>query len=528
MRSRRAAGPIETLLSGLKALVTSGPTHEPIDPVRYIANRSSGKQGHAIAAALAELGAETTAGLRPDARGRSRRRRRAPCRDRGRDAGGLRSGAAGRHRGVRRRRRRLAPGAAPATRSSRRTARPRRRWNSPPIPTSSPRWRSPRPRGRAWSSASPPRPSRWSRTPQEKLKKQGLRLDPRQRRVGRSTGTFGGDANTIHLVSANGVEDWPTLEQAGRGAAPGAPHRRPSARRACLNRRACPTVSVQRLPHGADLPLPAYATAQSAGLDLMAAVDERRHAGAGRAAADPDRLRDRAAAGFEAQVRPRSGLALKHGITVLNSPGTIDADYRGEVQVLLINHGQEPFVIKRGDRIAQMVVAPVTQIAWNIGRTTGRNRTRRRRLRLDRHRRGRAIDTNQEKSEQGLPLLHPSKRLLFAIEAVLDIAYYGGSQPVQSGDISGAPGHPAALSGAGATASGAQRHPGRPSRPEGRLSIGARAPAHYRRRDRARGAPVRRRAATRSRPRAGRASDWRSCGRCGATCSARCWSSWMR
>ena len=71
-------------------------------------------------------------------------------------------------------------------------------------------------------------------------------------------------------------------------------------------------------------------------------------------------------AGFEAQVRPRSGLALKHGITVLNSPGTIDADYRGEVQVLLINHGQAPFVIKRGDRIAQMVVAPVTQIAWTI------------------------------------------------------------------------------------------------------------------------------------------------------------------
>jgi dUTP pyrophosphatase len=71
-------------------------------------------------------------------------------------------------------------------------------------------------------------------------------------------------------------------------------------------------------------------------------------------------------AGFEAQVRPRSGLALKHGITVLNSPGTIDADYRGEVQVLLVNHGQAPFVIRRGDRIAQMVVAPVTRIAWNV------------------------------------------------------------------------------------------------------------------------------------------------------------------
>ena len=127
-----------------------------------------------------------------------------------------------------------------------------------------------------------------------------------------------------------------------------------------------PIVSVQRLPHGADLPLPTYATAQSAGLDLMAAVGAnvtlepgaRQLVATGLAIALP--------AGFEAQVRPRSGLALKHGITVLNSPGTIDADYRGEVQVLLINHGSRPFVIKRGDRIAQMVVAPVTQIAWTI------------------------------------------------------------------------------------------------------------------------------------------------------------------
>jgi dUTP pyrophosphatase len=127
-----------------------------------------------------------------------------------------------------------------------------------------------------------------------------------------------------------------------------------------------PIVNVQRLPHGADLPLPSYATAHAAGLDLMAAVsgevtlapDARQLIPTGLAIALP--------AGFEAQVRPRSGLALKHGITVLNSPGTIDADYRGEVQVLLVNHGQAPFVIRRGDRIAQMVVAPVTRIAWNV------------------------------------------------------------------------------------------------------------------------------------------------------------------
>jgi len=126
-----------------------------------------------------------------------------------------------------------------------------------------------------------------------------------------------------------------------------------------------PIVNVQRLPHGADLPLPAYATAQSAGLDLMAAVQSEVTLAPGVRQLIPTGLAIALPAGFEAQVRPRSGLALKHGITVLNSPGTIDADYRGEVQVLLINHGGAPFVIKRGDRIAQMVVAPVTQIVWN-------------------------------------------------------------------------------------------------------------------------------------------------------------------
>ena len=127
-----------------------------------------------------------------------------------------------------------------------------------------------------------------------------------------------------------------------------------------------PVVSVQRLPHGGDLPLPAYATAQSAGLDLMAAVASDVSLAPGARQLIPTGLAIALPPGFEAQVRPRSGLALKHGITVLNSPGTIDADYRGEVQVLLINHGNQPFVIRRGDRIAQMVVAPVTQISWNI------------------------------------------------------------------------------------------------------------------------------------------------------------------
>jgi len=123
-------------------------------------------------------------------------------------------------------------------------------------------------------------------------------------------------------------------------------------------------VPVRRLPHGADLALPTYATAQSAGMDLLAAVEgdvvlapgERRLIPTGIAIALPP--------GTEAQVRPRSGLALKHGVTVLNAPGTIDADYRGEVGVVLINLGREPFTVTRGARIAQLVVGPYARAAW--------------------------------------------------------------------------------------------------------------------------------------------------------------------
>lgn len=125
------------------------------------------------------------------------------------------------------------------------------------------------------------------------------------------------------------------------------------------------TVAIQRLAHGADLPLPAYATALSAGLDLMAAIEGEVTLAPGARQLIPTGLSIALPAGYEAQVRPRSGLALKHGITVLNAPGTIDADYRGEVKVLLVNHGAEDFVLRRGDRIAQMVVAPVTRIAWD-------------------------------------------------------------------------------------------------------------------------------------------------------------------
>ncbi len=123
-------------------------------------------------------------------------------------------------------------------------------------------------------------------------------------------------------------------------------------------------IVVRRLPHGRDLDLPAYATAGSAGMDLVAAIagavrlepGERRLIPTGIGIALPD--------GYEAQVRPRSGLALKQGLTVLNSPGTVDADYRGEIGVVLINHGHEAVTVERGQRIAQMVVAAVTRAAW--------------------------------------------------------------------------------------------------------------------------------------------------------------------
>ena len=124
-------------------------------------------------------------------------------------------------------------------------------------------------------------------------------------------------------------------------------------------------IAVTRFDHAADLPLPAYATPDSAGLDLMAAVAEPIRIAPGARAMVPTGLAIALPRGFEAQVRPRSGLAAKNGVTVLNSPGTIDADYRGEIKVILINHGAEPFVVERGARIAQMVVAPVTRIAWD-------------------------------------------------------------------------------------------------------------------------------------------------------------------
>jgi dUTP pyrophosphatase len=123
------------------------------------------------------------------------------------------------------------------------------------------------------------------------------------------------------------------------------------------------TLSIKRLPHAADLPIPRYETAGAAGLDLQAAVaaDAPLTLKPGARALVPTGLTMALPVGFEAQVRPRSGLALKQGVTLVNTPGTIDSDYRGEIGVILINHGQEDVVVARGMRIAQLVIAPVVQ-----------------------------------------------------------------------------------------------------------------------------------------------------------------------
>ncbi|WP_299374220.1 dUTP diphosphatase [uncultured Kiloniella sp.] len=124
-------------------------------------------------------------------------------------------------------------------------------------------------------------------------------------------------------------------------------------------------ISIIRLSHGEGLPLPSYATPQSAGMDLLAAVNKTIELAPGDRTLVPTGLKIALPDGYEAQIRPKSGLALKHGITLVNTPGTIDADYRGEIGVIMINLGKETFTIERGIKIAQMVVAPCIQASWS-------------------------------------------------------------------------------------------------------------------------------------------------------------------
>ncbi len=124
-------------------------------------------------------------------------------------------------------------------------------------------------------------------------------------------------------------------------------------------------VEISVEAHGENLPLPAYETDYAAGMDLRAAVNESIVIDPGQRLLVPTGIRIALPAGTEAQIRPRSGLAIKRGISMVNTPGTIDADYRGEIKVILINHGEEPFTIRRGDRIAQLIVAPVLRVDWH-------------------------------------------------------------------------------------------------------------------------------------------------------------------
>ena len=125
-------------------------------------------------------------------------------------------------------------------------------------------------------------------------------------------------------------------------------------------------VSIQKLPGTEDLPLPRYMTGQAAGMDLMAAVEEETTILPGERKLIPTGVTVAIPEGYEAEIRPRSGLALRHGVTLVNTPGTIDSDYRGEVGVILINHGQAPFIVQRGARIAQMVVHRICRVRWAL------------------------------------------------------------------------------------------------------------------------------------------------------------------
>ena len=129
------------------------------------------------------------------------------------------------------------------------------------------------------------------------------------------------------------------------------------------------TIAIQRLAHNPDLPLPQAASALAAGLDLQACIDTPFILAPGQRSIIPTGFAIALPQGFEAQIRPRSGLAAKHGVTVLNSPGTIDADYRGEVAIILINHGDQAFIIERGMRIAQMVIAAVPTVTLHLTQT---------------------------------------------------------------------------------------------------------------------------------------------------------------
>ena len=343
-------------------LVTSGPTHEPIDPVRFIANRSSGKQGHAIAAAAAAAGAAVTLVSGPvevpDPPGVSvvkveTARQMLEAVEKALPADVAVFAAAVADWRVER---------ASDSKLKKQEGRSQQLGliENPDILATIAHRKTGRPPLVIGFAAETDDVIANARA---KLRRKGcdwiLAND-----VSPETGIMGGDSNTVHLVTAAGVESWPpqskddvakSLIERIAGCIGGG--------RTVSGNEAAIEVSVMRLPHAADLPLPAYQSALAAGLDLVAAVpaDAPVDIAPGGRATIPTGLVIALPPGSEGQVRPRSGLAVRHGITVLNTPGTIDADYRGEIQVILINLGAEAFQVRRGMRIAQLVIARVQQ-----------------------------------------------------------------------------------------------------------------------------------------------------------------------
>ena len=304
--------------------------------------------------------------------------------------------------------------------------------------------------------------------------------------VSPATGIMGGDSNTVHLVTADGVEVVAAaIEGRRRARADRADCRRRLRRSEAVSGDERVEVRIMRLPHGADLPLPQYQSALAAGLDLLAAVpaDAPVALAPGARALIPTGVAMALPPGNEGQVRPRSGLAARHGVTVLNTPGTVDADYRGEVQVILVNLGTEPFIVQRGMRIAQFVIAAVARTL------AGRNQ-RARSNRAARH--GGFGSTGDKLNESAIGIvrddaqcmprtippistfsvcvcLYSRAKLLLAIAAVVDVALQGDGRPISAKTLGNAPRLAAAASGTGAAVAGARRYPQRHPRPARRL-----------------------------------------------------------
>ena len=349
-------------LAGKRVLITAGPTHEPIDPVRYIANRSSGKQGYAIAAAAQAAGADVTLISGPvelddpagvsvmhveSARDMLQRVEAALPVDIAIFAAAVADW-------------RVANEGEQKLKKTSAGMPPLQLVENPDILATISKLRDKRPPLVIGFAAET---EHLIDNAKAKLARKGCDWIVAND-VSPATGVMGGDRNTVHLLRRTGSRHRRRFlagddQGAGRG-------RTGSARRQGRGEivvSATVKVDIRQLPHGEGLALPAYQSAHAAGLDLLAAVpeDTPMMLAPGRYALVPTGLTIALPPGYEAQVRPRSGLAAKHGVTVLNAPGTVDADYRGEIGVLLINHGDAPFPIRRGERIAQMVIAPVVQ-----------------------------------------------------------------------------------------------------------------------------------------------------------------------